>query len=353
MKVDYHLTASGPGLVPEAERAEQAGYQGAFIGETAHDPFIALALPAVATSSIELGTCIALAFARNPMTMAVVANDLHALSRGRLVLGLGSQVKAHITRRFSMPWSRPAARMREFILAMRAIWASWDTGAPLAFTGEFYTHTLMPPFFNPGPNPYGTPKVALAAVGAGMTEVAGEVADGLLCHGFTTERYLREVTLPAVARGIGRSGQPREVEISVAPFVVTGTNETEFAAAATSVRSQVAFYASTPAYRSVLELHGWGDLQSELVAMTKGGRWSELGLLIDDEMLAQFAVVGEPDQVGPMLSARFGDIADRIALHVPYDNPAALAPGISHLLAASKQVRTRSGPASRDAVAPA
>ena len=160
---------------------------------------------------IELGTCIALAFARNPMTTAVAANDLQELSHGRLVLGLGSQIKAHVTRRFSMPWSHPAARMREFVLAMRAIWAAWDGAGPLDFSGEFYTHTLMPPFFNPGPNPYGPPKVALAAVGTRMTEVAGEVADGLLCHGFSTERYLRSVTLPAVARGQARAQAPHRI----------------------------------------------------------------------------------------------------------------------------------------------
>jgi len=334
VKVDYHLTASGSGLVAEALQAESSGYQGAFVGEIAHDPFVALALPAAATSSIQLGTCIALAFARNPMTTAIAANDLQLLSNGRLVLGLGSQIKAHVTRRFSMPWSRPAARMREFILAMRAIWAPWNDGERLDFVGEFYSHTLMPPFFNPGQNPYGPPAVALAAVGTRMTEVAGEVADALLCHGFTTERYLRTVTLPAVTRGRERAQSPRRVDICIAPFVVTGTNESEFTAAATAVRNQVAFYASTPAYRGVLEAHGWGDLQTELLAMTKADRWSEMGSLIDDEILDAFAVVGQPAEVGPMLAERFGDVADRVSLYVPYDPGTALEPVISYLLAA-------------------
>ncbi len=334
MKVDYHLTASGSDLVAEAQQAESLGYHGAFVGEIAHDPFVALALPAAATSSIQLGTCIALAFARNPMTTAIAANDLQLLSNGRLVLGLGSQIKAHVTRRFSMPWSHPAPRMREFIMAMRAIWAAWNDGERLNFTGEFYSHTLMPPFFNPGANPYGAPAVALAAVGTRMTEVAGEVADALLCHGFTTESYLRTVTLPAVARGRERAGAPRPVDICIAPFVVTGTNEAEFQAAAAAVRNQVAFYASTPAYRGVLEVHGWGDLQTELQAMTKADRWSEMGSLIDDEILAAFAVVGEPAEVGPMLCERFGDMADRVSLYVPYDPGTALEPVISYLLAA-------------------
>src|SRR5215472_1498768 len=181
---------------PAAVAAENAGYAAVWTGEVKHDPFLAVGLAAVATESIELGTGIAVAFARSPMTTAVQANDLQQLSQGRLLLGLGSQIRAHITRRFSMPWSHPAVRMREYILALRAIWACWHDGAKLDFRGDFYSHTLMTPFFNPGPNPYGAPRVLLAGVGQAMTRVAGEVADGFLCHGFTTERYLREVTLP-------------------------------------------------------------------------------------------------------------------------------------------------------------
>jgi probable F420-dependent oxidoreductase len=191
-----------------AREAEAAGYDGIWSAETSHDPFLPLLLAAQATERVELGTGITVAFARNPMTVATVANDLQVASRGRFLLGLGSQIKAHITKRFSMPWSRPAARMREFILAMRAIWDSWSTGDKLDFRGEFYTHTLMTPFFNPGPNPFGPPKVFLAAVGERMTEVAGEVCDGLLAHGFTTERYLREVTLPGGVARTSRSPIP-------------------------------------------------------------------------------------------------------------------------------------------------
>jgi probable F420-dependent oxidoreductase len=193
-----------------AAAAESAGYAAVWTGEVKHDPFLALGLAAVATESIRLGTSIALAFARNPMSTAVQANDLQALSGGRLLLGLGSQIRAHITRRFGMPWSHPAPRMREYILAMRAIWECWNSGTKLDFRGDFYTHTLMTPFFDPGPNPHGAPAVLLAGVGDVMTAVAGEVADGFLCHGFTTERYLREVTVPALERGrAGRAGDER------------------------------------------------------------------------------------------------------------------------------------------------
>ena len=341
MRVDIQLSSSGTDLAAEAHLAEASGYDGVMIGETSHDPFVALALPAAATSKIDLGIGVAVAFARTPMTVAVAANDLQLLSRGRLRLGLGSQVKAHVSRRFSMPWSHPAPRMKEFILAVQAIWACWNQCEPLNFAGQFYTHTLMPPFFNPGPNPYGHPAIALAAVGERMTEVAGEVADMLLCHGFTTERYIREVTRPALLRGSQISAAPRAVEIGVAPFVVTGLDERQLRAAADAVRQQLAFYASTPAYRPVLELHGWGHIQPELAAMTRAGQWAELGAVINDEMLGEFAVVGEPDQIGPMLAQRFGELADRIAVHVPEDGTAAMAPAISYLIATSEGERLR------------
>lgn len=218
MRIDTPLsvTTASADTRPAAAEAERAGYAGVWTSEVRHDPFIAVALAASVTERIELGTAIALAFARSPMTTAMQANDLQMLSQGRLLLGLGSQIRAHITRRFSMPWSHPAPRMREYILAMRAIWECWNNGSKLDFRGDFYSHTLMTPFFNPGPNPYGAPRVLLAGVGAAMTRVAGEVADGFLCHGFTTERYLREVTLPA----LGRTGAG--FEVSGSPLVVTG-----------------------------------------------------------------------------------------------------------------------------------
>jgi probable F420-dependent oxidoreductase len=236
------------------------------------------------------------------------------------MLGLGSQIKAHIEKRFSMPWSHPAPRMKEFISAMRAIWDSWQNGTKLEFRGEFYSHTLMTPFFNPGPNEFGPPKVFLAAVGEGMTRVAGEVADGMLVHGFTTERYLRERTLPAIEEGLKASGRDRgDFELSYPAFVVTGETDEEMESAAAGTRKQIAFYGSTPAYRGVLDLHGWADLQTELNILSKRGEWDEMGRLIDDEVLNAFAVVGPPDEIAKQLSARFGDLVDRLNFYTPYE----------------------------------
>ena len=236
------------------------------------------------------------------------------------MLGLGSQIKPHITKRYSMPWSHPAPRMRELILAIRAIWESWATGERLAFRGEFYTHTLMTPFFDPGPNPFGNPKILLAAVGDLMAEVAGEVADGLLVHGFTTERYLREVSLPALERGAAKAGKTREdLTVCYPGFVVTGATEEDVAAAARAVKAQIAFYGSTPAYRPVLDLHGWGDLHPELNALSKRGEWVAMGELIDDEILEAFAVVCPLDEVPARVLARFGGVVDRFSFYTPYE----------------------------------
>jgi probable F420-dependent oxidoreductase len=305
-------------LEPElAVDAEKRGYDAIWFGETSHDPTVSIAMAARATSRVMLGTGVTIALARSPMTLAVTANDLQLVTEGRLMLGLGSQVKAHVTRRFSMPWSQPVGQMREFVLAMRAIWRSWHEGEPLDFQGDYYSHTLMTPFFNPGPNPYGPPPVLLAGVGAKMTGVAGEVADGFMCHGFTTERYLREVVVPSLRAGRERSGRDLDgFEISGLPFVVTGTTEEEVAASAAGVRDQIAFYAATPAYRPVLELHGWGDLQTELNAMTKAGRWKEMGSLLDDEMLNTFAIVAEPDRVAEEVLRRFRGVFTRMHLYL-------------------------------------
>ena len=217
-----------------------------------------------------------------------------------------------------MPWSKPAARMREFILAVRAIWDTWATGAELAFEGEFYTHTLMAPFFDPGPNAHGNPKIMLAAVGPLMTEAAGEVADGVLCHAFSTERYIREATLPALERGAAKAGKSLDgFEITAPAFVVARDSEEEIAEGVAFVKQQIAFYGSTPAYRPVLELHGWGELQDELKAMTKRGEWDRMGELIDDEILHTFAVVGAPEEAIAEVKRRYGDVATRITLPLP------------------------------------
>ena len=320
MKVDTGIFApSFTEIGPRARELEAMGYDGLLTAETAHDPFLPLAIAAEHTERVELSTGIVVAFARTPMLTAYTANDLQRASGGRFILGLGSQIKPHIEKRFSMPWSHPAARMREYILALRAIWDSWNTGSKLDFHGDFYRHTLMTPFFSPGPNPHGAPLVFLAAVGEKMTEVAGEVADGILIHGFTTERYVKEVTLPAIERGLARAGRSREsFQVSGPLFVVTGTNDDELTKAKQATKQQIAFYGSTPAYRGVLDLHGWGDLQADLNRLSKQGDWVAMGDLIDDEMLETFAVIAPPEGVGKELARRYGGVVDRCSFYAPY-----------------------------------
>ena len=299
--------------VPAAIRQLEAqGYAGAFSAEINNDPFLPALLAAEHSERIELTTAIAVAFARNPMNVAQLAHDLNEFSGGRFVLGLGSQVQAHIARRYGMPWSQPAARMREFILALRAIWDCWHEGRPLRFEGEFYRHTLMTPMFVPASRAYPAPQVRLAGVGPLMTAVAAEVGDGLIAHGFTTERYLREVTGKALAAGLARAGKQRaDIEVIAPIMVVTGEDEAMFLRNREAVRGQLAFYASTPAYVGVLTLHGWEGLGRELTALSKAGRWAEMGALIDDDMLQTFAVVSEsPERVPSLLAARYADLLD-------------------------------------------
>lgn len=312
MKVSGMLGADldmAPLAIAELERR---GYDAAFSAEINSDPFFPLVLAAEHSEKIALTTSISVAFARNPMTMANLAWDLNQYSKGRFTVGLGSQIKPHITRRFSMPWSKPAARMREFIQAMQAIWACWESGEKLDFNGEFYQHNLMTPMFMPSNTAYGAPGVNLAAVGPLMTEVAAEVANGVISHGFTTVTYLREVTLPAVHRGLEKSGRSREAfDISVPALVVTGLNEEAFLLSKAAIQSQLGFYASTPAYRPVLEAHGWGELQTETNQMTRDGRWDAMGELISDEILNTFAVVSEDiTQVPILINERYGGLAD-------------------------------------------
>lgn len=319
MLVDGGLSFRSDDPGADARELELAGYDGAWSAETGHDPLLIVASAASVTTTLELGTGIVVAFARSPMITATMANDVQLLSHGRLLLGLGSQIKPHIEKRYSMPWSHPASRMREYVLAMRAIWACWNEGTALNFRGEFYRHTLMSPFFNPGPNPYGAPKVYLAAVGELMTEVAGEVADGLLVHPFTTERYIREVTLPALERGLAKSGrEPQGFPISFSGLVATGETDEALADATKRVREQIAFYGSTPAYRGVLELHGWGDLQSELNTLSKTGEWEKMGGLIDDDVLNAFSVVASPNDVGAVVRQRLNDVISRFSIYAPY-----------------------------------
>jgi probable F420-dependent oxidoreductase len=318
MLIDGGLGFDAEKMGERAREVEAQGYDGAWSTESGHDPLLILAAAAPHTSTLKLGTGIIVAFGRTPMVTAVAANDVQLLSKGRLLLGLGSQIKPHIEKRYSMPWSHPAARMREYILAMQAIWASWNDGTKLDFRGEFYTHTLMTPFFSPGPNPYGAPKVFLAAVGELMTEVASEVADGILTHGFTTERYMREKTMPALERGFARGQRSREsFQVSYPGFIVTGNAE-ERETAKQMVKAQIAFYGSTPAYRPVLELHGWGDLQTELNGLSKRAEWAQMATLIDDDMLDAFAVTADPGDIAAEVRKRFGDLVDRFSFYAPY-----------------------------------
>lgn len=331
MKIDYQSMtedlAAVPGMV---QTIEASGYDGFWTAETRHDPFLPHVLAAEHSKRLELGTGIAVAFARNPMNLAHIGWDLQANSGGRFILGLGSQIKPHIRRRFSMEWSKPAARMREMIGAIRAIWATWNDGVPLRFRGEFYTHTLMTPFFDPGPNPHGDARIFVAAVGPKMTSVTGEVADGLLAHPFTTESYLREVTIPTLAEGASLERRAAEdIELGLQVFVVTGTDDDDLAACAAEMRQQIAFYGSTPSYRPVLAHHGWGDLQERLGTMSKRGEWEEMAGLIDDEILETFAVVGSPGEIGPEIKRRFGDVADRISL---YPRPSGHSPEVTHTI---------------------
>ncbi|MCM4080325.1 TIGR03617 family F420-dependent LLM class oxidoreductase [Paractinoplanes hotanensis] len=323
MLVDFAADVAATPIQVEAAAvaAEKDGYDGFGAAETKHDVFPALALAARATSRITLQSAIAVAFARNPMSVAVLANDLQLISEGRFQLGLGSQVQPHIERRFAMPWSKPAARMEEFIRAIRAVWATWGGGERLAFRGEFYRHTLMTDFFNPGPHPYGNPPVLLAAVGERMTQTAGRVADGLLAHPLTSEAYLRERTRPVLREA--RGGDLGDFTVCLSAMVVLGADEAARSRAEQAVKGQIAFYASTAAYRPVLELHGWGDLADQLNGLSRRQAWAEMTALISDEVLDTFAVTGD---VAAGVRSRFGGLVDRISLYTPYDvDPALIA----------------------------
>lgn len=294
---------------------EELGYDRAFSFEAKHDPFLPLAVAAEHTDRIHLGTALAIGFARSPMTLANVGWDLQALTGGRFSLGLGTQIRPHVEQRFSMPWSAPARRMREMVLAIRAIWDTWQHGTPLAFEGEFYTHTRMVPAFDPGPLVHPAPPILLGAVGPAMTAVAGEVADGLLVHPVNSRRSLQELTLPALAEGAARAARDvAEVEVVCVTIVVTGRDEAEMARSREAVRTQLAFYGTTPAYQPVFALHGYGDLLPELQQLARQGRWDEMGSLIDDELLETIAVVGEPDRVPSLVRERLEGISDSVSL---------------------------------------
>lgn len=309
----------------QAVQREAEGYDAVWSFEGPHDPFFPLVLASQQTERVLLGTAIAVAFARNPMICAHIAQDLQQLSKGRFVLGLGTQVKPHIEKRFSQPWSRPVARMREFVQAIRAIWSCWNGEGRLDFRGEFYSHTLMTPMFSPRPGPWGDPAIYLAGVGEKMVEMVGEVADGFFVHPFHSKSYLSAVTLPALERGLAGSGRTRDdLVVSCQTIVALGSNDEEVERARQKARGQISFYGSTPAYRGVLDHHGHEGLQERLNRMSKQGQWAEMMGLISDELFDEIALSGTPDQVAERLRAR-NSFADRTTL-VLYNEAAPDAP---------------------------
>jgi probable F420-dependent oxidoreductase len=314
LKHDFGLGRSLAAAGQIAAQAEADGYAGVWSSESVHDPFFPLLRAAEHTRSVDLGTSIAVALTRNPVVLASTARDLQDFSGGRFILGLGTQTRGHITHRFGLEWSRPAARMREFVRALHAIWDCWNGDGKLDFEGEFYRHTLMTPAFNPGPSEFAKPRVFLAAVGPVMAQSAGEVADGVLTHSFLTPGYFRDILLTAIDAGLARAGRAGgDFEIGLYPHIVPLTNEADTGKQLESARYEIAFHASTPAYRPVLEHHGWGDLQPELNALTKAGRWDEISALIDDEMLRTFAIIVPARQVEEEVRSRFGERVNRVS----------------------------------------
>jgi probable F420-dependent oxidoreductase len=321
MKLDVAIMSNTLAEAVElAQTAERIGFDTLWTSETQHDPFLPLGVAALYTTRIGLGTAIAVAFARNPTSVAHLAWDLREGSQGRFILGLGTQIQAHIERRFGMPWGPPAARLREFILAMRAIWAAWQDGGRLNFRGEHYKLTLMAPFFNPGPSQYPEIPVYIAAVNAQMCQLAGELCQGLHVHPFHTTRYLREQILPNVQQGLEAAGRRRgDIALSSSVFVVTGESAQEREQARQQVRSQIAFYASTPSYSKVMELHGWGEARERLSSLAVRQRWEEMPALISDDMLAQFAVEGRPEEIPYLVKMRYVGLLERVTFYLPFD----------------------------------
>lgn len=319
MKLDHYLRADHENLARVAGELEQLGFDGLYTAEGPHEPFLPLAIAAEHTRRATLFTNIAVAFARSPMDLAQTANDLQAASAGRFVLGVGSQIRPHIQNRFSMPWQRPAERMRELVLAIKAIHRSWNDRVPLEFRGKQFTHTLMTPFFDPGPNPFGSPPIWVAGLGPVMTRTAAEVGDGLLVHPFHSGRFIHDRVTPMVAAGLSKSSRTRDAfTVAAVPIVCTGRTDQELDDATAGVRRLLAFYGSTPAYRVALEPHGWGELQAELNALTKAGRWDELPARIDDDILDTLAVRGAPADIGRLITARYDGQVDRVGLSMPY-----------------------------------
>ena len=316
MKLDAALPPVPLAEVPAIARAAEAiGFDALWTSETTHDPFLPHSLIAEHTRRLYSGTAIAVSFARSPATLAYTAWDLAAQSQGRFILGLGTQVKAHIERRFGMEWPvSVTGKLREQIQAIRALWECWQNSAPLNFRGEYYKLTLMAPFFDPGKLPIdGFPPIYIAGVNSGLATLAGEACDGFHVHPFHTPRYLREVLLPAIGAGAQKAGRPKTATaVSITAFVASTAVEREAA------RQQIAFYASTPSYRAVLGLHGWGESGEKLSALAARGKWNEMPALVTDEMLETFAVLADENGLAQAIRERYADLADRITLYMPF-----------------------------------
>lgn len=315
MLIDASIPPIALNTIPAIARAaEELGFDGIWSSETSHDPFLPGALISEHTHRIHFGTAVAIAFARSPTTLAYTAWDLAQASQGRFILGLGTQVKAHIERRFGMPWPESVVgKLREQIAAMRALWNTWQKGEKLNFRGEHYKLTLMSPFFNPGPIEHPDIPIYIAGVNAGLARLAGECADGFHLHPFHSLRYLEQVLEPAIAEGAARSGRNRsEIKIATSAFFVTSPEEDLF------VRSQIAFYASTPSYRGVMALHGWEETAQQLSALASRGEWAAMPELINQEMLETFAVVANPAELPGRLKTRYEGKIERLGIYIPF-----------------------------------
>jgi probable F420-dependent oxidoreductase len=320
MKLDTVLPPTALADVPSLARtAEAIGFDALWTAETSHDPYLPLTLVAEHTERIEFGTSIAVAFPRSPLVHAQIAWDLQAQSKGRLLLGLGTQVKGHNERRFGIRWEAPGPRLREMILAMRAIWDCWQNGTKPSFEGEYYRFTLMTPFFNPGPIAHPKIPIYIAAVNEYMCRLAGELCDGIHVHPFHSIRYLNESLLPEVRQGLAKGSRTRgDLTLSSSAFVITGTTAEEIERAKDAVRMQIAFYASTRTYIRVLEAHGWGDTCVRLNEKAAKGDWAGMGREITDEMLEVFAVTAPPDEIAAKVRAKYDGLLDRVAFYVPF-----------------------------------
>lgn len=324
MRIDVELFAGSPAEAGDlASKAEEFGFDCVWVNETKHDPFLQLAVAASRTKSIMLGTSIALAFTRSPTTLAYTAWDLQNFSRGRLLLGLGSQVKGHIERRFGMKWESPAPKMREVILALRSVWKSWQTGERLEFQGKYFKLDLMTSFFSPGP--IGSPAIPIyvAGVNEGMCRVAGRFAEGLHVHPLHTVRYLKETALPAVAVGLEGAGRERkDFQVAASVFAAPGDDEDQIASVKRFYRNQIAFYASTRTYRKVMEIHGWGGLCDRLHRLSVEGKWEKMADQVGDDVLREFVVEGDWKEIGKKVVDKYEGLVDRVRFYVPFDGSA-------------------------------